>query len=98
MVDFPAPNSFVDEKEQLSRLVEYFKSRGNEYEVLLFEAKNKVLSELGYHSVKVVIPAIFPLYLRERFATLGSKRLREFRIKHGLPDDNNYFTIPHPFP
>ncbi|MDO8566516.1 MAG: YcaO-like family protein [Candidatus Moranbacteria bacterium] len=81
---------------ELSNLIEKFKEKGPTYDIFFYEAKQKALSELGYYSVSVSVPALLPLYMNERFAPLGAERLRDFFTRFGKGD--GYNPIPHPFP
>ena len=75
---------------------EIFREKGEGYEVYCYKAAHPVLNRVGYTVVKVVIPKLFPLYLRERLATLDSPRLREAATRQGTrePSLNPW---PHPF-
>ncbi len=84
----------------LSEFIRMEKESGRAYEVFCHEASNPVLGDLNYHVVKVIIPALMPLYLRESDALLDCVRLREVPGKLGytaVPIDA-YNPIPHPFP
>jgi len=100
--EFPPPPT--DQSEALARVLSEFarmeKESGGAYEVFRYEAEHPILNELEYHVVKVVVPALMPLYLRENGAFLDSARLREVPKKLGYtpaPVDA-YNHLPHPFP
>ena len=100
--DFPAPPT--DQDNALSSVLHEFsrmeKQHGEAYEVFRYEARHHILEELEYHVVKIVVPALIPLYLREHAAFLDCGRLREVPCKLGYqaaPIDQ-YNPLPHPFP
>lgn len=86
--DIPAP--FANKRQELKHVVSLFKKLGNDFEIYAYEASDGLLKIMGYHAVKVIIPALLPLYLKEPFAPLGAKRLGATR--------ENINILPHPFP
>jgi thiazole/oxazole-forming peptide maturase SagD family component len=62
-----------------------------------FEADHAALRELGYASVRVVIPGLVPLYYEERNAPLGVRRLYESKVVERAPE-GPLTPWPHPFP
>jgi ribosomal protein S12 methylthiotransferase accessory factor len=89
---------FDSSQEELNYVVKNFKSRGKEYEIIYYEAKHRMLDDLNYHSVRVVVPAFVGLYLNETFAPLGAKRLKEVPSKLGFKVAEEWNPWPHPFP
>jgi len=89
---------FSSSERELKYLIKIFKNLGKDYEIFYYQAKHKVLDDLGYASVKVIIPPLVPLYLKEIFAPLGSKRLKEVPPKLGFASAQNWNPWPHPFP
>ncbi len=89
---------FSSVESELKYLIEVFKKQGEEYEIFYYQAKHKILDDLGYVSVKVIIPAIVPLYLNEIYAPLGASRLKEVPERLGFKVINNFNPLPHPFP
>lgn len=91
--------SFRSRREALFKLRDTFRSRGAEYDIYVYEARHPVLEEVGYHSVRVIVPALVPFYLNEPHKPLGAKRLKEVPVKLG-----NTSAYPHwnplmqPFP
>lgn len=79
---------FADPKAELESILGECASRGEAYEVFVYQAKRRILDKLGYVSVRVCIPALLPLYLRETYAPLAA-----VRIKGKVTN-----TLPHPFP
>lgn len=76
------------------------KEYGGAYEVFRYEVCHPLLDDLEYHVVKIIVPALMPLYLREPLAPLDSVRLRNVPAKLGFtpaPVDC-YNSIPHPYP
>lgn len=84
-------------REEFDALIELFRSRGAGYEIYTCEASHHALSKLGYHVVRVFIPALVPMHLQERYPALARSRLTEVPKKLGFekPVRNIY---PHPFP
>lgn len=97
----PAP---LDQEPMLYRVLGEFKrmesEEGSSYEVFRYEVRHNILDELNYHVVKMVVPALIPLYLRENSAPLDSERLRRVPKKLGLSPSSidSYNPSPHPFP
>lgn len=89
---------FKTEQEELKFLVNKFRSLGPGYEIYYYQAKHQALDDLGYYSVKVVVPELIPLYLNEPYAPLGSRRLKEAPIKLGFNQAVKWNPWPHPFP
>jgi ribosomal protein S12 methylthiotransferase accessory factor len=89
---------FTSPKKELEYLTEKFRSLGKEYEIFYYQAKHKMLDELGYFSVKVIVPALVPLYLREIYAPMGARRLKEVPPKIGFSSSKEWNPWPHPFP
>ncbi len=90
IVDIPAdPLAYV--LTQLARM-------GEGYEVIVCDAQDPVLTNLGYHVVRAIVPQLVPLYLMEHTALLDSRRLREVPAKLGHVAATAYNPLPHPFP
>lgn len=96
--DFDYPPSFSSAKEELSLLIKKIEGLGEGYEVFYYSPEHPILNQLGYHSSRVIVSAMTPLYLREPHAPLGAKRLKEVPQKLGLKARNGFYPIPHPFP
>jgi len=90
--------SFSSSEEELNYLIEKFKSMGQGYEIFYYQAGHKALDDLGYFSVKVIIPALVHFFIREIFAPLGAKRLKEVPKKLGFEAAKEWNPLPHPFP
>jgi hypothetical protein len=71
---------------------------GKGYEIFYYQARHKILDDLGYFSVQAIVPALVPLYLREVYAPLGAKRLNEVPEKLGFKPAEKWNPWPHPFP
>lgn len=84
-------SSFHDDKEELAFILSLYKKL--DLEIYAYEAKHDILDALGYHVAKVIIPSYIPIYLKESFAPIGSKRLLDFIEKGKKPN-----PIPHSFP
>lgn len=96
-LDYGKNRSFESPHEELAHLVDLFKLRGDEYEIFVHRARHEALDMLGYHSVKVCVPALLPLYLMETYAPLGAKRLAEAQKEAGK-EGSPITPYPHPFP
>lgn len=92
------PSSFETPKKELAYMLDIFKKRGAGYEIYVYDANHIILKTLGYHSVRVIIPALAPLYLRETDAPLGSARLKEVPLKFNYKVAEKFNPWPHPFP
>ena len=62
-----------------------------------FQAQHEALDELGYASVRVIVPGLVPMYCEDRNAPLGLPRLR---AASGSADSGReaWPPWPHPFP
>ena len=92
---------FEDEKkdeEEFLLLVEMLRKQGEDYLPIVCEGKHEALRMLGAHSVKVIIPALVPMYLHERYAGWGKERIREVPEKLGYKPADALNPFPHPFP
>jgi len=89
---------FSAPEEELAYLTERFKLLGHDYEIFYYQASHEALKDLGYFSVKVIVPALVPLYLREIYAPLAAKRLKEVPQKLGFGPASKWNPWPHPFP
>jgi ribosomal protein S12 methylthiotransferase accessory factor len=92
------PNSFSTSQEELEHMIDIFQKKGEGYELYVYEAKHKLLETLGYTVVRVVIPALVPLYLQENHAILGASRLKTAPIACGYTPAEKWNPLPHPFP
>ena len=92
------PAFFRDPFEELRRALQVFSQKGEAYKVYVYDAKHRFLDTLGYSSVRVIIPALVPLYLNEKDAPLGSPRLRSAPLAVGLTPAAELNPWPHPFP
>lgn len=87
-----------DPTRQLDHVLTQLKRMGPGYETYVYDAKDSILTELGYRALRVIVPALMPLYLNEYAPTLDSKRLREVPGKLGHAAGETYNPWPHPFP
>jgi ribosomal protein S12 methylthiotransferase accessory factor len=90
--------NFSSDQEELNYLVNKFKSFSQDYLIYYYQAKHQALNDLGYFSVKVIVPAFFNLYLNEIYAPLGTKRLKEVPVRLGFKPAEKWNPWPHPFP
>ncbi len=84
------PSNFPNAKEELNFVLSLFRRQGDGFEIYSYEASNPMLNTLGYHAIKVTIPALLPFYLKEPYAPLGARRLNT--------DKEKLNPLPHPFP
>ncbi len=84
--------------KQLSYILSRLASLGEGYEPYVYEAEHPILQALGFHVVKVIVPRLVSLYLRERMAPLGALRLKETPKKLGYEAAESPNPWPHPFP
>jgi ribosomal protein S12 methylthiotransferase accessory factor len=87
----------ISPRAALDATLEHFRSMGKGYEVYAYEHRHPVLTRLGYHVVKVLIPELLPLHLSEHMAPLGGKRLKEVPERLGYKNAK-LNPLPHPFP
>lgn len=91
--------NFNTKKDELAYVIKIIESKGKNYHVYVHEVKSTILKKLGYHVVRIVIPALFPLYLEETSATLSSTRLADaLGIKKEEIKIHFLNPYPHPFP
>ncbi len=82
--------------EQLKYVIDDFTHKGKGYEIYVYEAYHDILKYFGTHTVKVVVPNLIPLYLKES-KVINSTRLEEFSKKNKVCEII-YNPWPHPFP
>ena len=90
-----------DVKYQLQYLKEIFKERigsNADYNVYVYEYKNKLIKYFDFKVVRVICPALYSLYLREDYADPKHARLSEFIKNKGLINKTKINIWPHPFP
>jgi ribosomal protein S12 methylthiotransferase accessory factor len=93
--------SLEDSKDQLLYLKKLFKQKfkeNKEYDVLVYEVKNRLLDIFDYRVVRVICRALYPLYLNENLADPEHPRLQEFVKAKGLEKQAKINIWPHPFP
>jgi ribosomal protein S12 methylthiotransferase accessory factor len=84
--------------KQLAHIASDFATRGTGYRIYTYEAQDPVLSDLGYHVVRAIVPELIPLHLSEFAAPLNARRLREVPGKIGQKAAEKFNPWPHPFP
>jgi len=84
--------------EELTLLIEKCKAMGKGYEIYYYEADNNIFRKLKYHVVKVIIPALVPIYLHEVHAPLSISRLKTVPSQLGYTRTSFPEPLPHPFP
>ncbi|MAF59673.1 MAG: YcaO-like family protein [Candidatus Pacebacteria bacterium] len=77
--------------EELKTIKKRLRDMGNEYEIYVYFASEKFLKGVNYVVLKTIVPALVPLYLKEKNITLGASRLMGVSEKSKFPN-----TIPHP--
>ena len=96
--DSKYPREFASPEAELERVLATLRAKGEGYEVYVYEAQHRILKTLGYASVRVVIPALLPLYLNEMDAPVGSSRLSSVPSAFGHSSESELTPWPHPFP
>lgn len=89
---------FDTPEKRLAYIASDFASRGKGYGIYTYEAQDPVLTDLGYHVVRTIVPKLIPLYLVEFAAPLNARRLREVPAKIGHKAAGKFNPWPHPFP
>ncbi len=95
---FPDVLKKMTSKQEFSSLKEIFARKGKQYEIFCYEVRHEILDALGYSSVKLVVPALIPLYFTESQAPLGKNRIREACRILGYTPSEQPNPLPHPFP
>lgn len=80
----------------LDQIVQSLGKKGSSYNVYVYTVQSNVLKRLGYHVVKVVIPALTPLYFAEQYASFETPRVKYLQNQGYLKHRQN--ITPHPFP
>ena len=87
--------SSKDPRKNLALVVDVLRRHG--LDAWYFQAQHPALDELGYASVRVIVPGLVPLYYEERNAPLGVARLRTAAVfANAAPGP--FTRWPHPFP
>ncbi len=89
---------FATPAAELAALADLLRGRGPDYELLYYRSPHPILAVVGYEAVRVIIPALVPLYLREENAPLGAPRLVEVPGRLGFSASEAPPGTPHPFP
>ena len=84
-------------ESQLNYLRQHFKRLGNEYDISYYQATHPLAKALSFVVVQVVVPALVPLYLSERFKGTNFNRLHEVPRKLGYKNSKFPNQFPHPF-
>lgn len=93
---FGYPENFLSKKDELTTALNRVERLGKGYEVYTYVSTQALLKEVGYQCARVLVPALLPLYLEERNAPLGSRRLKEIFSKMGK-SVQKINSWPHPF-
>ena len=86
------------EAEEIRHVVKILK--GLDLNVLIKDLTTPDIRELGFYSIKALVPQLIPLAGSYPFYFLGGKRLYEAPKKMGF-NTKDYFNLnkyPHPFP
>lgn len=89
---------FKNEKKKLRFLLNILRKKGTGYEPYYYKARNNVLKDLGYSSVRVIVPELVPFYLSDEYKPLAAKRLKKIPEKLGFKPALTVNKWPHPFP
>lgn len=92
--------NFSNAQEELHGVLDQFRKKGSGYEVYIYECRSPILTRVGYHVVRSIVPALLPLYLTENLATLEATRLESVPRYLGVPVQNTTTMnpLPHPYP
>lgn len=88
-------------KNIFTYLKQIFKERSQhnkDYEVVVYQIKNKLLKHFNYKVVRVFCDALYSIYLNENYADPHHPRLKEFIKNKGLEKIAKLNTSPHLFP
>lgn len=85
-------------EKQLAYIQKRFCALGDGYEMYVYESSDPVLARVGFHAVRVIVPKLFSLYLRESIPTLGAARLKDVPDRLGYERGAELTPWPHPFP
>ena len=85
-------------RDQLGYIQNSLHALGDRYDIYIHEFKDPILDLLGYHVVRVVVPAAMNLYLNENLAQLNTERLSSVPAKLGFKARQELNPWPHPFP
>lgn len=95
---FPSARDFASREAEYAHVRDVFRRLGPDYGIYYHEKRHRILNTLGYHVVKVVIPALVSIYLKEISPPLGAKRLKEVPPKLGHEAAKVWNPWPHPIP
>lgn len=93
---FTYPINFATKGGELKEAVSRVEALGPGYETYAVLVRHPILTKLGYHVARVIVPKLVPLYLHENYAPVNAVRIQEIARKIGR-QNNNLNTIPHPF-
>lgn len=86
-------------KESLSKILKKLKE--NNYQAVYSDITTQELERLGFKVVRVTVPELHPLYLREKFKYLGGERLYDLPVKLGFlqnkKSERDLNQTPQPF-
>jgi ribosomal protein S12 methylthiotransferase accessory factor len=96
--ELAAPSALTDTRSQLEYVLAEFAKKGPGYDAYVYDAHDTVLTEVGYHVVRTIVPQLIPLYLQENTATLDAPRLRTVPKILGYEAATELNPWPHLFP
>jgi ribosomal protein S12 methylthiotransferase accessory factor len=85
-----------DARESLAHVLSVLRDHG--MDAWYFQARHEALDELGYASVRVIVPDLLPMYCENHNAPLGHHRLRDAPLPSGQSEARLPPPWPHPFP
>ena len=89
---------FSSIEAEVAYVVAALKAKGAAYEPIAVFSNHPILKMLGSFAVRVVVPALVPMYLEESGAVWGSERLREVPKLLGCEPPATLNPYPQPFP
>jgi ribosomal protein S12 methylthiotransferase accessory factor len=85
-----------DVRRTLEHVVSVLRSAG--MDAWCFQAQHEALDEVGYASVRVIVPDLLPMYCENYNAPLGHRRLTSAPLPSGHSRPGPLPPWPHPFP
>jgi len=79
------PKVFENEKKELEFAIREIEKKGKGYEVYVHFSENNILQDVGYNSVRVIIPSCIPMFYNEENAPAGHKRFKQIEKINVLP-------------
>lgn len=92
-----SPLIFNDLDSEIQSLLVSLSALGSTYEPIVYVASDSLSQRLSSSAVRVLVPALVPMYMEETGAVSPRQRIVAFK-KTSLPPDYSPYPYPHPFP